>query len=121
MRAKQRGASFLGFIAIAAVVGIIGLAVLRLTPVYLEYMRVRQVLTDVKAQYDNQGATVPAIKNTILKRLDVEAVGTLELDDFQITKTESGIEVRAKYDRTVPYVANVSLLVSFDQAEELNP
>ena len=121
MRAKQQGVSFLGFIVIAAVVGVIGFAALKLIPVYLEYMRVQQVLSDIKTQYDGQGATIPAIKNAIIKRLEVEAVETLDSEEFKMNKKDDGIEIRAKYDRVVPYLFNISLMVSFDKAVEIRP
>lgn len=120
MRAKQQGVSFLGFIVIAAVAGVIGFAALKLIPVYLEYMRVQQVLADLKTQNDGQGATIPVLKNALMKRLDVEAVAT-PFDDFKMDKKDDGIEIRAKYDRVVPYLFNVSLMVSFDKAVEIRP
>ena len=120
MRSKQAGISFWSFLVVAAVAVVLGFAALKLTPVYLEYMRVGQVLGDIKRQFDGQEASVPMIQNAISKRLEIEAVGDTDVKDFKVSKTDSGIEVRAEYQRTVPYLANLSLLASFDKAVEIS-
>jgi hypothetical protein len=120
MLKRQRGFSLLGFIALCVMVGLLGFAALKLTPAYLEYLRVRQVLKDIKTQFDGQEASVVAIRNAMEKRLDVEAVETLQAKDFAVEKSENGLVIRAQYDRVVPYLFNVSLMVSFDEAVELN-
>jgi hypothetical protein len=119
MRSKQTGITFWSFLVIATVAVIIGFAALKLTPVYLEYMRVRQVLSDIKRQFDGQEASVPMVEIAISKRLEIEAVGETSEKDFKVTKSDDGIEVRASYQRTVPYLANLSILASFDKAVEI--
>jgi hypothetical protein len=120
MLKRQRGFSLLGFILICVMAGMLGFAGLKLTPAYLEYLRVRQVLKDIKTQFDGQEASVVAIRNALEKRLDVEAVETLQAKDFAVQKSANGLVVRSEYDRVVPYLFNVSLLVSFDEAVELS-
>lgn len=119
MRSRQRGISLISFILIAAMAGVLGFAALKLSPVYLEYFRVKQVLNDVKTQFDGQEASVQALRGALSKRLDVEAVETINADDFKVEKNEAGLKVRAQYERIVPFLANVSFLVSFDDAVEL--
>ena len=120
MRSRQRGVSLISFISIAAMVGLLGFAALKLSSSYLEYLRVRQVLNDIKTQFDGQEASVQAIRTALAKRLDVEAVETITVDDFKVDKTETGgMQIRARYDRIVPYLANISLMVSFDEAVEI--
>jgi Domain of unknown function (DUF4845) len=119
MRTKQTGLTFWSFLVLAAVVVVIGFAALKLTPIYLEYMRVRQILGDIQRQFDHQEASVPAIQVAISKRLEIEAVGETDIKDFKITKNDDGIEVRADYQRTVPYLANLSLLATFNKAVEI--
>jgi len=119
MRSKQTGVTFWTFLVIASIAVVLGMAALKLTPVYLEYMRVRQVLTDIKRQFDGQEVNVSMIQTAISKRLEIEAVGETDVKDFKVSKTDNGIEVRAVYQRTVPYIANLSLLATFDRAIEI--
>ena len=56
MRQRQRGITAIGFVLIAALVGLIGYGVLRLFPVYMTQMKIRKLLTDLKVEYDNNGA-----------------------------------------------------------------
>lgn len=119
MRSKQAGITFWSFLVIAAIAVILGYAALKLTPVYLEYMRVRQILSDIKRQFDGQETNVAMIQVAISKRLEIEAVGDTDAKDFKVIKNDDGIEVRAEYQRTIPYLANLSIVATFDKAVEI--
>lgn len=119
MRARQAGMTFVGFLMLAAMVGLLGFGALKLTPVYLENMKIRRVLQDVKAELDGQAPTPQTIRRSIEKRLDIEMVDGIGARDFLIQKVDGGFRVAATYDRTEPFVANVSLTASFDDEVEI--
>lgn len=119
MRSRQKGITFIGFAIIAAMVGLIGFAGLKLTPVYLENMKVKRVLNDVKEQLDGQAATPQRIRSALDKRINIEMIYGLKGRDFEIEKSDSGYTVAARYQRAETLVANVSLLVDFDDEVEI--
>ena len=47
-RHSQAGITALGFLILAMLVGVVGLAVVKLTPIYIKNMRMSQVLNDVR-------------------------------------------------------------------------
>ena len=73
--ARQRGMTTLGMIIIVVLIGTIAFASLRLTPVYLNYMKVVGVVNGVQKEFDGQKPTVRAIRSSISRRFDVESVG----------------------------------------------
>ena len=83
----------IGFIIIAAFVGLFVFAFFRLTPIYLEQMKVASILNDVKVNLDNQNATIIQIKSAIEKRLDVEMVYGRTRKDFKIVRTGNWLQV----------------------------
>ncbi len=119
MRSKQKGMTFIGFAAIAAMVGLIGFAGLKLTPAYLENMKIRRVLNDMKTRFDGQGATPQMLRSAIDKQINIEMIYGLRARDFEIEKSDGGFTVAARYERAESFIANVSLLVTFDNEVEI--
>ena len=119
MRRKQEGITAIGFLILAGFAGMFAWAFLQLVPIYLEQMKVASVLEDIKSELDGQKASVSTIRNSIGKRLNVEMIDVVHQRDFKISKSENGHKVRAKFDQSASYVANVSLVVSFDKTVEV--
>ncbi len=121
MRNRQQGMTAIGMLILAAILLLVGYAGLRLTPIYLEHMKVLQILNDVKVELDGQEASLARLRASIGNRLNIESVMGLNVKDFKITKTSvgGGYVVRAKYDRRAHYVANIYLLAEFDDTVEI--
>jgi hypothetical protein len=111
----------IGMLVLAAILGLVGFAALRLTPIYLEHMKVLQILSDVKVELDGQETSLARLRASIENRLNIESVYGLKVKDFKITKTSvgGGYVVQAKYDRRTNYVANIYLLAEFDDTVEI--
>jgi len=121
MRNRQQGMTAIGMLVLAAILGLVGFAALRLTPIYLEHMKVLQILSDVKVELDGQETSLARLRASIDNRLNIESVYGLKVKDFKITKTSvgGGYIVQAKYDRRTNYVANIYLLAEFDDTVEI--
>ena len=121
MRNRQQGMTAIGMLVLAAILGLVGFAALRLTPIYLEHMKVLQILSDVKVELDGQETSLARLRASIENRLNIESVYGLKVKDFKITKTGvgGGYVVQAKYDRRTNYVANIYLLAEFDDTVEI--
>ncbi len=121
MRNRQQGMTAIGMLVLAAILGLVGFAALRLTPIYLEHMKVLQILSDVKVELDGQETSLARLRASIDNRLNIESVYGLKVKDFKITKTSvgGGYMVQAKYDRRTNYVANIYLLAEFDDTVEI--
>ena len=121
MRNRQQGMTAIGMLVLAAILGLVGFAALRLTPIYLEHMKVLQILSDVKVELDGQETSLARLRASIGNRLNIESVYGLKVKDFKITKTSvgGGYVVQAKYDRRTNYVANIYLLAEFDDTVEI--
>ena len=71
---QQAGMTTLGLIILLIFVGLFAFAGIRLTPVYLNYMKVVGVVDGVVEEFDGQGATRAAIRNSISRRFDIDSV-----------------------------------------------
>lgn len=106
----------LGLIILVAFVGMFAFAGLRLTPVYLNYMKVAGVLNGVHEEFDGTNPSRSAIRSSISRRFDVESVSEITAREVTVTSVDQGFEVRAKYNHIAPFISNVSFLVHFDRA-----
>ena len=119
MYRKQSGMTMIGFIFLASIVGLIVYAGIRLTPVYLEHLKNKKILEGVKEEFEGQVMSIEQMRRSIRARIDVESVSALRYDEFKIKKQGYGYSVQAAYKHEAPYIANVSLLVTFDNTVEI--
>ena len=117
LRSKQRqsGMTTLGLIILVSFAGIFAFAGLRLTPIYLNYMKVAGVVAGVHDEFDGANATRAMIRSSVSRRFDIESVGVISARDVKVTKVDGGYEVAATYSHKAPFVANVSFIVDFDK------
>ena len=120
MRNHQQGITTIGFILVLAVLGLIAFGVIQMVPVYLENMKIVQVLNQTKSSLDGQNASVTDIRETIEKRVDIEGLREVKArKDFEIKRSANGYTVSVDYERRRPYIANVYLLAVFDYSVEV--
>jgi hypothetical protein len=115
LKRRQGGMTTLGLLILLAFIGIFAFAGIRLTPVYLNYMKVAGVVNGVQKEFDGANATRTAIRKSISRRFDIESVGEITAKDVKVTKVEGGYEVAATYSHKSPFMANVHFLVDFDK------
>ena len=114
-RQRQAGMTTIGIVFLLAFVGIFAFGFLRLTPVYLNYMKIVGVVDGVQKEFDGQGPTSSGVKRSIRRRFDVESVGVIMAKDVKVTTVDGGLEVSAVYEHTAPFIANIYFTVQFDK------
>ncbi len=112
---RQAGATTLGYIFLIVFVGLFAFAALRLTPVYLNYMKIVGVVNGVYDEFDGQNPTRSALRGSIARRMDIDSVGVITARDVIVKAVDGGFEVAAVYDHTAPFIANVAFIVHFDK------
>ena len=115
MRRSQQGMTFIGLLCVLALVGVIGYAVIRLVPVYLNYMKIARTMemtaTEVKGDNPDPGN----MRRILERHWTIEDPTAVDFKDIEITKGDNGVSMHVAYDDAVPYLANVSLSVHFDK------
>jgi hypothetical protein len=110
----------IGFILVLAVLGLIAFGVIQMVPVYLENMRIVQILNQTKSSLDGQNASVAEIRETIEKRIDIEGLREVNArKDFEVKRSRNGYTIAVDYERRRAYIANIYLLAVFDYSVEV--
>ncbi len=112
---QQAGMTTLGLVILVMFVGLFAFAGIRLTPIYLNYMKVVGVVDGVVKEFDGQNATRGAIRTSIARRFDIESVDIIQAKDVKVTAVDGGFEVAAAYPHKSPFIANISFVVDFDK------
>ena len=112
---REAGMTTLGMIILISFMGLFAFAAIRLTPVYLNYMKVAGVVDGVQDEFDGRNPTRSALRSSIARRFDVESVAEVTARDITVTAVDGGFEVRAQYDHVAPFIANVNFSVHFDR------
>jgi len=112
---RERGMTTLGFMILVAFLGLFAFAAIRLTPVYLNYIKVAGVLDGVYDEFDSQNPSRGALRTSINRRFEVESVSVISDRDIKVTPESGGFLVEAQYDHTTPFVGNIYFTVRFDK------
>ena len=112
---RERGMTTLGFLILVVFVGLFAFGAIRLTPVYLNYIKVAGVIDGVYDEFDSQNPSRSAIRTSINRRFEVESVSVISDRDIKVTANSGGFLVVAQYDHTTPFIGNIHFTVKFDK------
>jgi hypothetical protein len=116
---RQAGMTSLGILIMVTFVGLFAFAAIRLTPVYLNYMKVAGVLSGVEDEFDGQNPSRAAIRTSVSRRFDIESVSEITANDVKVTQDGNGFVVEVAYDHTTPFISNVYFTVRFKKTVQV--
>ena len=112
---QQRGATFLGGMIIAAILGLALYVVIRLYPAYWEYFEVVRSMESVAKESDGATANPESIRRALALKWSAGYVDTLKPEDVDVTKDGDGWDITADYQVERPFIGNISLVVNFNK------
>jgi hypothetical protein len=104
-RHSQAGITALGFLILAILVGVVGLGVMKVVPMYIKNMRMDTILAQ-------------SIRYALAKRFSVEDIH-MDADKIQIAPSKGGYSLRVAYENRAPYVADIYLVVAYNKQVEI--
>jgi hypothetical protein len=119
MRKHQRGVTMIGWLILFIPIAIVFYAGIRLSPLYLNYMKVVHSLEAVASEVSNDGQTVDGLRNQIGKHFQVESVDYPDIKDLKIKRDNGTWTIEANYDDQAPLFANLAILITFDKVVKL--
>jgi len=119
MRAQQRGVTLIGWLFLLTPLAIVFYAGVRLTPVYLNYLKVVHSLESMRSEYSAASANATDLSKSLQKQLDVQSIDYPTSKEITIQRQGRGWVIDATYDDQAPLFSNISLQVSFHKSVEL--
>jgi hypothetical protein len=117
---RQRGVTFLGWLFLLIPLAVMFYGAIRLTPVYLNYMRVARSVEETASSFrDGESANMTTIRTTLAKHFEVDSIDFPSVNDVTITRNGGSWVIEAKYQDVAPLFANLSLPVDFDKVSQI--
>jgi Domain of unknown function (DUF4845) len=121
MRSRQTGVTLIGWLFLLAPVGVVLYAIIRLTPLYLNYMKVSQSLEQVATEFKGEAVVSPlAARSALQRRFDVQSIDFPKVKDIGVSREAGQLVLEANYEDVVPLFAGLSLLVHFEKRAVAN-
>lgn len=114
LRSKQTGLGLLPMAVILSVGGLLGLCVLRLAPVYLDHVTIRQIVKNAAEDPESRKMTASEIRKSMQGAFITNRVETIALRDIKFTTERNMIIMDANYEVRVPLVYNIDAVVKFE-------
>ena len=115
MRQRQQGMTLIGLLCVLALVGVVLYAGIRLTPVYLNYLKVVRSMEGAASDSKGDNVDQGSLQRLLSRQWEIQQIDNPDYKDIEITKDDSGTQMHIAYDDSVPYIGNVSLSVHFDK------
>ncbi len=119
MRKHQRGITLIGWLILMIPVAIVFYAGIRVSPLYLNYMKVVHSLDSVATEISNDGQSADGLRNAVDKHFQIESVDYPDKKDLKITRVNNVWQIEANYDDQSPLFANIAILITFDKIVKL--
>ena len=105
----QRGMSVIGLIIIACVVAFFGLIALRAVPTFTEYSSIMKICKNAS----QQESTVAGVKKFFNLAASADYITSITENDLEITKEGTRITISFAYDKEIPIIEPVYLLIKY--------
>ncbi len=115
----QQGMTVYGVAFILLLIGFTTFTILKLFPVYMENFTISASLESLEKDPDQQFLGVMAVRSALMKRFGMNNVTQAGADDITITREGQIYYVDVDYEVQVPFIKNISLLVTFANHAEV--
>lgn len=116
---NQRGLALSGLLFWGIIICLVAVLGMKVAPEYLTYFKILKATKAVAAS--SSGKTVPEIRASFGKFMDVEHVSTISETDLDISKEGNDIVIAFAYERRIPLFYNVSLVIDFQGSTSGRP
>lgn len=116
---QQKGMGTLGWIAVLALIAFTSLLVLKLAPVYMNSLTINSILSGMEEDQDLGTKSPGEVKAALFKRMNVNRITDVDIDEVFIEQTKDNIVVEVDYEVRNKFIANVDFVISFHKKAEI--
>ena len=116
MGRRQRGLSFIGWMAVAGISGLLIVSFFKVFPIYNENLTIKSVLEAVRDDQDIDAKSQSAIWNSIYKRLYINDVYSIKRQHVKIARKDGKTTVTITYETKHPYIGDLFIGGNFSES-----
>lgn len=114
-RRSQAGLGALGWLIVLAIASFGLTCFFKIGPVYLDYWNTKKALEVVVGNGKANTMSKEELQRAVQNQFDVSMINTIPAKDIRITDARGKRELDASYEKRVPLIANIDVVVKFDQ------
>jgi len=113
---QQRGLSFVGWMALVAIFGLLILSFFKVFPIYNEYFTIQSVLSGLSEDQKIDVKSKRAIWDSLKKRLAVNEIYSIKAENLKIERKNGKTTVTITYETRRPYIGNLFIGGNFSES-----
>jgi len=117
LRKGQGGMTILGMLMLAAVIGFVGLILMKLVPMYMESFKINQALESLSQDSGLLTSTKHEIRMKFIRRMDIEDVDRFTERNLRnymtIETTANSVSIVVAYEGRAELFGNLALVADF--------
>lgn len=110
---RQEGWTMWSLMFTLLILGSIAWIGLKIVPLYMENSTIRSSLKSLQNDRSLADASYEEIYELIDKRLDINGIRTIKEEDVEFVEEESYTQVRIDYEKRLPLVSNIDIILTF--------
>ncbi|MCK5831284.1 MAG: DUF4845 domain-containing protein [Methylococcales bacterium] len=116
---KQSGLTFITMMIILGLIAFFVLLAFKIGPIYINHSKVVNALAAIEKMEDIESMRKSEVRISLAKRLNMNYVDKVIIDDFDIIKRPNFLSVTLEYERVETILGNLSVLVEFNESFEV--
>jgi hypothetical protein len=116
---KQKGMTMIGWIFLIAIIGFNGLVAINVAPTYFTDSNVKTLWANLETDPTLAGLTPKKLRKAIAKRLKVNNVYDITMDDIEITKEKGFYVVYIEYEPRGKIIGSLDYIMTFSHEAQI--
>ncbi len=111
MLKRQFGISLSKLLAGVVVLALLAVVGFKVMPAYLEYFSIKSAIQAIAKE--NNGGTASDVRTNFDRRSQIDNIKSVGSNDLDVVVSGSNVYIAVTYEKIVPMVSNISLLIKF--------
>jgi hypothetical protein len=113
-RSQQRGMSLTTMLIFAIMVGFFIMMIIRMSPSYIEYLTVKEVVTKVAEEYSRDEDTIADVRRKLATLLNTNQVYGIDYKDIEVFREDGRTWIDARYEARFPVAWRIDAVIKYD-------
>jgi cytochrome c oxidase assembly protein Cox11 len=113
-RNRQTGMSILGMLCILLMLGFFAMCIIRMAPVYFEYLSVRDIIQRIAMETDPATESASDVRRKISNIFNTNQIYKLKPQEVEIYVKEGKTYIDANYEVRLPVMWRIDSILMFD-------
>ena len=113
-RSRQHGMGIFGILGVLAMLGFFAMCIIKMTPPYLEFLSIRDIVTDIVKDPDSVDKSSSEIRRKLDYTFNTNQIYELDWKDVEVYRKKGRHYIDARYEVRMPIMWRIDAVLKFD-------